>query len=313
MNIGALAANVIDLGDRKIKPVAVKQAQDQPRPAPRKKNYIIAPFRVLEDDRINKSAALPVLMAICSFTNRAGETWVGQATIAKIFKVSQQSISKHIATLVSLGYLEIVQKAGKEYSARMRVVFDPDMTLTDVKATIPERLKPVIPPEVILSKEAARERFKKMKEAIKVQPQKLCQEPQDNVTNIQPQKLCDNDSWHNQTGVLAQPPEVVTPTTSRGCENEGFKDIEGLLLRVWKKKNEEYGFVRSDARDARASEVIQGWAIPVYQMGSLLATMLDELHSRHVDPPATLEWFANLGEDLVREMCAGLPDGTAPC
>lgn len=302
MNLGALAANVIDLQDRKIKATSIKDAAKPLNIPPRKKHYIIGPFRALEDDRINKSAALPVLMAVCAFTNRSGETWVGQKTIANIFKVSQQSISKHIAKLIEYGYIEIIQKAGKEYSAKMRVVFDPTMTLDEVKSVIPVRLKPEVPPEVILSKEEARERLKKIRNANKVQPQKLCHNPD----NIQPQRLCDDDVFIQPNEGVDTTSEVVSATTSGSCEKVNLRIKEGRPLEVWKKKNEEYGFVRNDARDLSANEVIQTWGISQYHIGSLLATMLDELHARNVDPPASLQWFADLGEDMVREMVQGM-------
>ena len=306
MNLGALASNVIDLADRKIKPVAVKQAQDQPRLPPREKNYVIGPFRALKDQRINKTAAFPVLMAICSYTNRSGETWVGQQTIADIFSVTRQAIGKQVSRLIELGYLEIVQKGGKEYSSRMRVIFDPKMSLEEVKSVIPARLKPEIPPEVIISKEEARIRLKKIREARMAQPQKL----HDNPDDMQPQRLPDDEVLAQPNGGLSATSVVAHPATSGGCTKEVLRYIRSTLEH-WKKEKEKYGFAtsdaRTDARDACALERVHPWAIPERAIRSLLTTILVECRDRRAPAPKDLTFLVDMGQATVLDMIEGLP------
>lgn len=232
MNLGGLAANVVSLADRKIKPTSVKAMQTGAS-EPRDKNYSIVPWRAIKDDRINKTAAMIVLMAFCGYTNRRGETFVGHQTIADVLKVSRQAISKQVKRLVELGYLEVVAGHSRTGSARVRVIFDPALSYQDVNANIPARLQPDIPPAQILSKEESAERLKAAKQRLKRQPQKLpdddeIRQPQELHLNddiTQPQRLPNDPVLGNLEALIRQPGEGKS-ATSRGCHkgNKVYKE-----------------------------------------------------------------------------------------
>lgn len=87
----------------------------------------VLPIRAIADRQIS-DAAFRALALICSYTNRAGITWVSQKTLAQAMNVSQQAISKHLVKLQALGYVEVMKKhfRGKA-STTWRVIFDPSI------------------------------------------------------------------------------------------------------------------------------------------------------------------------------------------
>ena len=189
------------------------------------------------------------------------------------------------------------------------MVFDPSITIEDVKANIPARLKDDEPAPVTLSKEEARERLKRIKEARLVQPQVLYQEPVDNSNNMQPQVLPDDDSWRNKKGVLAQPGRLLG-ATSGGSGKEVLRYIRSTL-EGWEKEKAKHGFAPDDDATARTNHdaivVIQGWGISEHHIGSLLTTILTECRDRGSPAPRDLTWLADMGKQAVLDMIEGLP------
>ncbi len=131
---------------------------------PHQKQYCVLPFRAMMDDRLHHQT-LRVLMAICSFTNRAGITWVGQKTIAEHLKIHQQSVSRQFKLLEKHGYLETIHKGFKgERADTRRVIFDPSLKTEDVIAVASSGEEDVRPPHMIKQEEremdeAARKRM----------------------------------------------------------------------------------------------------------------------------------------------------------
>lgn len=209
--------NVVDLNTTRIKTTPVSKLEHV-KIEKREKNYIVIPWRAAVDKRINTTAAFLVLSVMCGFTNRHGETWVGQQTIADILGVTRQAIGKQLKRLVELGYLEVTQKAGKNFSARHRVVFKIGQSLEEVKTNTPARLQEEAPP---VDKEAARERLANIKNMLKGKGSKQPQE-------LLPDATSEVAPGCNQTGFLAQP-NRGSEATSGGC----LRVVEGIEGTRW--------------------------------------------------------------------------------
>ena len=112
---------------------------------PDQRKVSVVPLRAVNDQELS-DAALRCLLRICSFCNRAGITWVSQKRLAQDAKVSQQAISKHIQTLISKGYLEVVRKGFRgERSNTWRVIFDPTVD-TDTAIAVTSAQEDTRPP-----------------------------------------------------------------------------------------------------------------------------------------------------------------------
>ncbi len=230
-SVAAMLANVVNLQDKKIKTTPLRKV-DTVKVAKGQKHYMVVPWRAACDKRINKTAAYLVLTIICGYTNRHGETWVSQQTIADILDVSQQAVSKQLSILVKMGYLEVLQKSGVNRSARHRVVFDPSMTIDDVKANTPARLREDIPEAQPVPKERAREYLKNLKDRLKSKGESEGNDPDLAQPAAQPQELLSGTtpevvSLHNLEGVMAQPGGGLS-TTSGSCAIE----VEGSIRKV---------------------------------------------------------------------------------
>ena len=117
--MSALPSNVVDFKLPKKPKVKEKEAPPDLRRAS------IIPIRAVTDRRLHE-AGLRLLLAICSYTNRAGITWVGGAQLATDLGVSKQAISKQFKSLVEFGYIEVMRKGFKGYANQtIRVIFDP--------------------------------------------------------------------------------------------------------------------------------------------------------------------------------------------
>jgi len=98
---------------------------------PFRKLYCVTPFRAATDKRLHEGT-LRVLMLLCSYTNRAGITWVGQTTLGKHLGITKQAVSKQIRLLENLGYLSVVSKGFKgERADTRRVIFDETVSTED--------------------------------------------------------------------------------------------------------------------------------------------------------------------------------------
>lgn len=94
-------------------------------PLPDQRRASIVPIRAVTDRRLHE-AGLRLLMNICTYSNRAGITWVGGARLAKDLGISKQAVSKAFKQLVELGYIEVMRKGWKGHGNQtMRVIFDP--------------------------------------------------------------------------------------------------------------------------------------------------------------------------------------------
>lgn len=114
-------------------------------PLPDQRRAAIVPIRAVSDRRLHE-AGLRLLLTICSYTNRAGITWVGGAKLASDLGISKQAISKQFKQLVELGYIEVMRKGWKGHGNQtMRVIFDPSIdaeTAIAVTSTIEDTRPP---------------------------------------------------------------------------------------------------------------------------------------------------------------------------
>ena len=91
-------------------------------------------FNVFQDQRLTAGQKL-VLAGIATFANDTGKCWPSIATIAARCSMAVRTVQRHIAQLVSLGYLERIYRSGRA-------------AITRVKAgiTTPAKLAPPPPP-----------------------------------------------------------------------------------------------------------------------------------------------------------------------
>lgn len=124
---------------RMVEPIPFKLPKRRPKlvqkePAPTARRFSVLPLRAITDRRIT-DAMLRALAILCSYTNRAGITWVSTERLGKDMGVTKQAISKHMVKLQKLGYIEVVQKhSWKSKTATTRVVFDESISAAEAVA-----------------------------------------------------------------------------------------------------------------------------------------------------------------------------------
>lgn len=144
-------SNVIEFKLPKRRPKVI----EKPMP-PDQRRMAVAPLKAVRDKRVTDSQ-LRTLLVLCSYTNRAGITWVRQERIGQDLGVSKQSISKQIKRLVELGYVEIVSKGFRgERANTLRVIFDESISADDA-ISLTSSIEDTRPPERIRKDQKAME------------------------------------------------------------------------------------------------------------------------------------------------------------
>jgi DNA-binding Lrp family transcriptional regulator len=101
---------------------------------PDQRKVAVLPIRAISD-RTLTDGMFRTLAILCSYCNRAGLTWVGQAKLAKDMGVSQQAIGKQLLKLQKTGYVQIISKGFRGVRGNtLRVVFDPTISAEDAIA-----------------------------------------------------------------------------------------------------------------------------------------------------------------------------------
>jgi hypothetical protein len=130
---------------------------------PDQRQIAVMPLKALSDKRLDNQA-IRVFGLVCSYANRAGITWVSRRTIANILEVTPQAVSKQVAALKRLGYIEVVRKGYKgQRTETMRVVFNSDITLKDALANASST-------EDLRSPQMKEEELKEMNESLLKKP-----------------------------------------------------------------------------------------------------------------------------------------------
>jgi hypothetical protein len=91
--------------------------------------FSIIPARAIDDPRLGK-AALLVLCALGTYSDRDGWSWPSISTLANRIRVSRRHISNGLRQLEQLNYIEIkpqYDKAGKQHTSRYRVLHDANL------------------------------------------------------------------------------------------------------------------------------------------------------------------------------------------
>lgn len=137
---------------------------------PHQKTFCIVPFRAVSDKRLHEGT-LRTLMVLCSYTNRAGITWVGQTTMGKQLGISKQAVSKQMVLLQKLGYIEVMSKGFRgERANTTRVIFDETVSAEDA-ISVTSSLEDTRPPYIV--KQEEREMDEAKRKALVEQATKL--------------------------------------------------------------------------------------------------------------------------------------------
>lgn len=207
----------------------VVEKEDQPY----QKQYSITPFRAMLDTRLHEKP-LRVLGILCSYTNRAGITWVGQETIAKQMGTTKQTVGKHMKLLKELGYIEVVSKGFRgERANTTRVIFDPSVTTEDaigIASTAEEDVRPpfMVKKEMQEMDELARKRMV----AQAMEMSKGFGKPNVFKVNTEP-KETDSITVREMKMKIAEHKEKVK-RVSKAKKDQLSKDADELLKQVEK-------------------------------------------------------------------------------
>lgn len=172
-----LPDNIIPFELPKRKPKIVEKEE-----IPHQKAYCITPFRAASDKRLHEGT-LRVLMILCSYTNRAGITWVGQATIGKQLNISKQAVNKQMKLLVEHGYIEVISKGWRgERANTTRVIFDESVTAEDAISIVSAQ-EDARPPSMI------KKEIKEMDEDIRKKLNQQYKTAMGNMMSADPMKI----------------------------------------------------------------------------------------------------------------------------
>lgn len=95
------------------------------------RKYSIVPIRACNDRRI-RPAAMRVLLAVCSYANRAGLAWPSHENVGKMLGVSRQAAGRQIRILRELGYFKVVKNHTYGKTAQiLRVLYDESISNAD--------------------------------------------------------------------------------------------------------------------------------------------------------------------------------------
>jgi len=114
-------------------------------PLPDQRKFSVMPIRAVKDKDLSH-VAIRVLGLICTYTNRAGITWVGTQQLATDLQVTRQAISKQLVKLKAAGYVQVIHRGyhGKRNDT-IRVIFDETID-TDTAIAITSRHEDTRPP-----------------------------------------------------------------------------------------------------------------------------------------------------------------------
>ncbi len=114
---------------------------------PDQRKLVVVPIRACSDRKLTEGS-LRVLLALCSYCNRAGITWVGQQKLGQDLGISRQAVTKQMTKLVAAGYVEVIAKGFRGARANtIRVIFDPSVDAETAMA-VTSRYEDTRPPAI---------------------------------------------------------------------------------------------------------------------------------------------------------------------
>jgi len=107
---------------------------EQKEAPPDRRKVAVLPIKAVADKRVT-DGMFRTLAVLCSYSNRAGITWVSTERMGKDMGVTKQAISKQLVKLQKVGYVQIVRKhSWRSRTATSRVIFDESVTTEDAVA-----------------------------------------------------------------------------------------------------------------------------------------------------------------------------------
>lgn len=102
-----------------------EQAQDQRR-------FSVIPIRAATDRKLT-GMEMRVLLLFCSYANRGGITWVGNARIAQHLGVGMHRVAFLTRCLIDKGYMKVLYKGYQGERAHTRqIIFDKSLSIEDI-------------------------------------------------------------------------------------------------------------------------------------------------------------------------------------
>jgi len=93
-----------------------KQHKIQRQEQTDRREIFVGVFRAISDNRLT-GGEFRVLMAICSFANKAGMAWPGQDRISQMVDMTRPNVNRAVQKLIELNYLRVVSR-GNSVAAR---------------------------------------------------------------------------------------------------------------------------------------------------------------------------------------------------
>lgn len=239
---------------------------------PDQRTLAVVPIRALTDKELG-DATFRALALLCSYCNRAGITWVSQKKMAEVSNMSQQAISKHIAKLTKLGYVEVVRKGFRgERANTWRVIFDQSVD-ADTAIAVTNPIEDTRPPTMqddkpdpegqrkiasLIAKALKPTVTKKEYTMPKGKPTRTVQEMQDSIAKAKQKKASKADSFTTSEVVHeeashSQPKEP--PYTTSYTTSEVVQNTENTVLdKVIYKDNVLHNQKRIELREAGLSD-----------------------------------------------------------
>lgn len=210
-------------------------------PLPDQRKASVMPIRACTDKQLTHGM-LKVLMLVCSYTNRAGITWVSQAKLASQLEVTQQAVSKHLVKLTKAGYLEVLKRPipGQKHTT-WRVIFDPNISAEDavaITSSIEDTRPPYMKeeqqnqtPDPEGQRRIAQLIAKALRQPTKP-PERTMPQPGESITVKKMKAEIEAHKKKQKKPPVAQPPEVVQPPSSVAQPFEGVSTTSKELCKT---------------------------------------------------------------------------------
>lgn len=202
------------------------------------RNYSVVPIQAAMDKRLHGTAALSLLVVICTYTDPLGVTWVSQDRLAVDLGVSRTAVAKQMRRLRDLGYIVYAKKRSKyQKTTSVRVVFpSAPQDEQEAKANL------TAASQIALEETRQAAALEQKEQYIKSHNKK----PVDNLTRC--------DSQRSQVGVTSRGHiERDNRTYNNNIYNDEARQFSALFLKICN----EYGTPRNV--NDRDIQVIARW------------------------------------------------------
>lgn len=106
---------------------------------PDQRQFSVIPIRAATDRKLT-GMEMRVLLLFCSYANRGGITWVGNARIAQHLGVGMHRVAFLTRCLIEKGYMRVLYKGYQGERAHTRqIIFNKNLTLDEIVAVSGEK------------------------------------------------------------------------------------------------------------------------------------------------------------------------------